>query len=61
MAELPSARDRQLLYRFYLGEEDKERICVDLKLTSLQFNRVLHRARERFRELYQRARRPKAI
>jgi RNA polymerase sigma-70 factor (ECF subfamily) len=61
MAELPSARDRQLLYRFYLGEEDKERICLDLKLTSLQFNRVLHRARERFRELYQRARRPKAI
>jgi RNA polymerase sigma-70 factor (ECF subfamily) len=58
MAELPSARDRQLLYRFYLGEEDKERICADLKLTSLQFNRVLHRARERFRELYERARRP---
>ena len=58
MEELPSARDRQLLCRFYLGEEDKERICADLKLTSLQFNRVLHRARERFRELYQRARGP---
>jgi RNA polymerase sigma-70 factor (ECF subfamily) len=58
MAELPSARDRQLLFSFYLDGEDKERICANLKLTSLQFNRVLHRARERFRELYQRAARP---
>ena len=55
VAELPALRDRQLLYRFYLCEEDKERICTDLKLSSLQFNRVLHRARERFRELYQRS------
>ena len=55
MADLPSARDRQVLFRFYLDEDDKERICADLELTSLQFNRVLHRARERFRELYQRA------
>jgi RNA polymerase sigma-70 factor (ECF subfamily) len=60
MAELPSARDRQLLFSFYLEEEDKERICASLKLTSLQFNRVVHRARERFRELYQRAVRPAA-
>jgi hypothetical protein len=28
-------------------------------LTSLDFNRVLHRARERFRELYKRAMRDK--
>ena len=55
MAELGSARDRQAPLRFYLEEEDKERICQDLRLTSLQFNRVLHRARERFRELYERA------
>jgi len=58
MAELPSARDRQLLFSFYLDGEDKERICANLRLTSLQFNRVLHRARERFRELYQRTARP---
>jgi RNA polymerase sigma-70 factor (ECF subfamily) len=50
--ELPAARDRQLLWRFYIREEDKEGICADLKLSSLQFNRVLHRARERFRDLY---------
>jgi RNA polymerase sigma-70 factor (ECF subfamily) len=53
LTELPSERDRQVLHRFYISEEDKDRICVDLKLTSLQFNRVLHRARERFRELYE--------
>lgn len=52
MSELSSDRDRQVLYRFYLKEEDKDAICADLNLTSLQFNRVLHRARERFRELY---------
>jgi RNA polymerase sigma-70 factor (ECF subfamily) len=53
LGELPSERDRQVLHRFYIGEEDKDQICMDLKLTSLQFNRVLHRARERFRELYE--------
>jgi RNA polymerase sigma-70 factor, ECF subfamily len=55
LLEMDSDRDRQLLQRFYISEEDKEQICADLKLTSLQFNRVLHRARERFRELYERA------
>jgi RNA polymerase sigma-70 factor (ECF subfamily) len=55
LAEMPLERDRQVLYRFYIGEEDKERICLELNLTSLQFNRVLHRARERFRELFERA------
>jgi RNA polymerase sigma-70 factor (ECF subfamily) len=53
LGELSSERDRQVLHRFYIDEEDKDRICMDLKLTSLQFNRVLHRARERFRELYE--------
>jgi RNA polymerase sigma-70 factor (ECF subfamily) len=51
--ELPTDRDRQLLFRFYIAEDDKERICADLGLTSLHFNRVLHRARERYKELYE--------
>ena len=50
--ELGNARDREILLRFYIAEEDKERIAADLGLSSLQFNRVLHRARERYRELY---------
>lgn len=51
--ELKSERDRQVLFRFYIAEEPKERICADLGLTSLHFNRVLFRARERFKELYE--------
>jgi len=49
-----SGRDREILRRFYIEEEDKDRICADLKLSGLHFNRVLHRARERYRELYRR-------
>jgi RNA polymerase sigma-70 factor (ECF subfamily) len=54
LGELYSQRDRELLYRFYVAEEEKEQICADLGLSSLHFNRVLYRARERFRELYRR-------
>jgi RNA polymerase sigma-70 factor, ECF subfamily len=53
--ELPSDRDRQLLFRFYIAEEEKDRICDDLGLTPLHFNRVLFRARERYKELYLKA------
>lgn len=52
IGELHNERDRQILYRFYIAEEDKERISADYGLSSLQFNRVLHRARERYRELF---------
>jgi RNA polymerase sigma-70 factor (ECF subfamily) len=51
IGELDTDRDRQLLYRFYIAEEDKERICADLGLSSLHFNRVLFRARQRFKEI----------
>lgn len=53
LKKLRSERDRQVLFRFYLTEEGKEEICADLGLTSLQFNRVIYRARERYRTLYQ--------
>jgi RNA polymerase sigma-70 factor, ECF subfamily len=49
--ELANDRDREILLRFYIAEEDKDRIAADLGLTSLQFNRVLHRARQRYKEL----------
>jgi RNA polymerase sigma-70 factor (ECF subfamily) len=54
LKEMTNERDVQVLFRFYLAEEDKEQICADLGLTGLQFNLVLHRARERYRELYER-------
>jgi RNA polymerase sigma-70 factor, ECF subfamily len=52
LEELPTDRDREVLRRFYLTSDDKDLICDDLGLTRLQFNRVLHRARERFRGLW---------
>jgi RNA polymerase sigma-70 factor, ECF subfamily len=59
LKEMTNERDIQVLFRFYLAEDDKAQICADLGLTSLQFNLVLHRARERYRELYERAMRDK--
>jgi RNA polymerase sigma-70 factor, ECF subfamily len=59
LKEMSNERDIQALYRFYIADDDKEQICADLGLTSLHFNRVLHRARERFRELYERVMRGK--
>lgn len=54
LQEMPVARDRELLVRFYLKEESKEDLCREFGLTELHFNRVIHRARDRFRELLQR-------
>jgi RNA polymerase sigma-70 factor (ECF subfamily) len=54
VGELATDRDRQILLRFYVGEEDKGRICADLGLDSLHFNRVLFRARQRFKQLVER-------
>lgn len=54
IGELPTDRDRQLLLRFYVAEEEKESICAALALDSLHFNRVLFRARQRFKELLER-------
>jgi RNA polymerase sigma-70 factor, ECF subfamily len=51
LEEMPVARDRELLVRFYLDDEDKEKICRELLLSEEHFNRVLFRARNRFREL----------
>lgn len=33
----------------------EQRICPDLGLPGIHFNRVIHRARERYRELYEKA------
>lgn len=48
---LGSERDRAALVRFYLDEEDKQTICAELQLSPLQFDKVLHRARRRLRQL----------
>jgi RNA polymerase sigma-70 factor, ECF subfamily len=51
LGELPHGRDRELLVRFYLKDEGKEAICAQLGLTHEHFNRVIFRARNRFRGL----------
>ena len=48
---LPTARDREIVKRYYLDEEEKEEICRSLQLTPLHFDRVIHRARQRMRAL----------
>jgi RNA polymerase sigma-70 factor (ECF subfamily) len=48
---MTSQRDRSILVRFYLDEEDKEKICRDLGIGALQFDKILHRARGRLRKL----------
>jgi len=51
LKEMPGQRDRELIVGFYLEEEDKETLCNRFGISALHFNRVIHRARERFREL----------
>jgi RNA polymerase sigma-70 factor (ECF subfamily) len=53
LGEMESERERQALYRFYIMEESKERICASLNLTAKQFNLVIFRARRHFRQLYE--------
>lgn len=54
LQEVSPLRDRELLVRFYLYEESKEQLCRAFGLTEIHFNRVIYRARDRFRQLLQR-------
>src|SRR5262249_2572656 len=51
---LPVQRDREVLERFYLREEPRTTIRDSLKLTDMQFNQVLWRARQRFGDILRR-------
>lgn len=51
--ELPSARDRTLVKRFFLDEEEKESICSELKLSALQFDKIIFRAKRRMASLFE--------
>ncbi len=51
LGELSVERDREILFRFYLTEEDKDAIAKDFGVDGLQFNRILHRARQRYKEI----------
>lgn len=51
LAELSQERDREILNRFYVREQDKATICATLGVEDSHFNRVLYRARQRLRDL----------
>ena len=49
LGDLKKERDREILQRFYVREEDKASICRRLGVDSVHFNRVLYRARQRMK------------
>jgi RNA polymerase sigma-70 factor, ECF subfamily len=51
LEELPARRDRELVTRFYLNQDEKRDICSDLGIAPLHFDKVIFRARKRMREL----------
>ena len=51
VTELPIARDREVVRRFYLEEHAKATICADLGLSPLHFDKIVFRARRRLRRL----------
>jgi len=51
LEELGVSRDREILRRFYVDEADKAQICGELDISPTHFNRVLSRAKQRFRKL----------
>lgn len=50
---LSSSRDREVIKRFYLDEDDKQVICAALDLTPLQFTQIMSRARQRMRMVFE--------
>jgi RNA polymerase sigma-70 factor (ECF subfamily) len=50
---LPSDRDRSVLYRFYIAEDDREEICADLGIEATLLSQILCRARQRYKILFE--------
>jgi len=55
LENLTKERDREILERFYVREEDKESICKRLDVDGIHFNRVLYRARQRLKSVIEAA------
>ncbi|MES2606004.1 MAG: sigma-70 family RNA polymerase sigma factor [Pseudomonadota bacterium] len=47
---MDNPRDRQLLHGFYIEEKDKDELCAELALSQRHFDKVLFRAKQRFKE-----------
>lgn len=55
LENLTKERDREILERFYVREQDKESICKRLDVDGIHFNRVLYRARQRLKSIIEAA------
>ncbi len=49
--ELANERDQKILLRYYIDELDKHEICAELTLSHRHFDKVISRARTRFKQL----------
>jgi RNA polymerase sigma factor (sigma-70 family) len=56
--KLMSSRDREILNRFYLLEQDAEEICVEMGMTSTAFRNAKHRAKDRLVRMWHQSDRP---
>jgi RNA polymerase sigma-70 factor (ECF subfamily) len=52
LREMKVPRDREVLFRFYILEEEKDDICAAMQLTREQFSRIIFRALRRYKELH---------
>jgi RNA polymerase sigma factor (sigma-70 family) len=52
LAALPNARDRELLHSYYLRETSTSELQSQLSMDSAQLGKVLHRARQRFGQMW---------
>lgn len=51
ISAMDNPRDRRLLQGFYIEEKDKGELCAELDLSQRHFDKVLFRAKQRFKEL----------
>lgn len=52
LAAMPNSRDRDLLHSYYLRETSTSELQAQLSMDSAQLGKVLHRARQRFGQLW---------
>lgn len=53
LATMPDGRDRELLYSYYLEESSTTQLQARFSLDSAQLGKILYRARQRFRSVWQ--------
>ena len=56
--ELKNERDRKILILYYVEEKEKPEICEELELSIRHFDRVISRARSRFKALVKEGKEP---